>query len=178
MPRESQEKRLARYRDRIDASRQWRDNKGYVQTWRRMIDLYRGQQIQGEGDQAMVNMAFSVQNVVVAAVTTQYPKFTVAPNVVGQDDQAIIAEAVLNYAWKHYNFHDEFQSAVVDTCMVGHGWLKIGWRYREHGDGDPLARGTDDAGREHQAADGRDGPGCGHRPWLRKRCRPAIGPGD
>jgi hypothetical protein len=129
--RESQEKRLARYRDRIEASRQWRENKGYVQTWRRMIDLYRGQQIQGEGDQAMVNMAFSVHNVVVAAVTTQYPKFTVSPNQIGQDDQAVIAEAVLNYAWKHYQFHDEFQAAVVDTSMIGHGWLKIGWRYRE-----------------------------------------------
>jgi len=72
-----------------------------------------------------------VMNVVVAAVTTQYPKFTVSPNQIGQDPQATIAEAVLNYAWRHYDFHDEFQAAVVDMCMVGHGWLKVGWRYQE-----------------------------------------------
>jgi len=72
-----------------------------------------------------------VMNVVVAAVTTQYPKFTVSPNQIGQDDQATIAEAVLNYAWRHYECHDEFQAAVIDMCMVGHGWLKVGWRYEE-----------------------------------------------
>jgi hypothetical protein len=133
MARETQEQRLARYRDRIDASRRWRENQGYVETWRRMIDLYRGRQGEDDddGDQAMVNLCFSVMNVVVAAVTTQYPKFTVSPNQIGQDPQATIAEAVLNYAWRHYNCHDEFQAAVIDMCMVGHGWLKVGWRYEE-----------------------------------------------
>jgi hypothetical protein len=131
--RETQEQRLAKYRDRITASRRWRENQGYVETWRRMIDLYRGRQgtEDSEVDEAVVNLCFSVMNVVVAAVTTQYPKFTVAPNQLGQDDQAVIAEAVLNYAWRHYNFHDEFQQAVIDMCMVGHGWLKVGWRYEE-----------------------------------------------
>jgi hypothetical protein len=131
--RETQEQRLAKYRDRITASRRWRENEGYVATWRRMIDLYRGRQgtEDSEVDEAMVNLCFSVMNVVVAAVTTQYPKFTVSPNQIGQDDQATIAEAVLNYAWRHYECHDEFQAAVIDMCMVGHGWLKIGWRYEE-----------------------------------------------
>lgn len=133
MARETQEQKLARYRDRVEASRRWRENQGYVESWRRMIDLYRGRQgsQDDECDEAMVNLCFSVMNVVVAAVTTQYPKFTVAPNQMGQDPQATIAEAVLNYAWRHYNFHDEFQSAVIDMCMVGHGWLKVGWRYEE-----------------------------------------------
>lgn len=133
MPRETQEQRLARYRDRIAGSRAWRESEGYVATWRRMIDLYRGRQgTQADDcDEAMVNLCFSVMNVVVAAVTTQYPKFTVSPNQVGQDPQAVIAEAVLNYVWRHYDFHDEFQAAVIDMCMVGHGWLKVGWRYQE-----------------------------------------------
>lgn len=136
MARQTLEQRLAAERDRIDASRQWRESEGYVDRWRRMIDLYRGKQIDSQGedgpyDQAMVNLAFSIQNTVVAAVTTQYPKFTVSPNVIGQDDQATIAEAVLNYCWRHYGFHPEFQAAVNDMCMIGHGWLKVGWRYRE-----------------------------------------------
>jgi hypothetical protein len=131
--RETQERRLQRYRDKIDSSRQWRESQGYVELWRTMIDLYRGKQWEGAGeeDKAIVNLAFAVTNIVLASVTTQYPKFTVAPNVMDQDAQATIAEAVLNYSWRHYNFHDEFCSAVVDMCMVGHGWLKVGWRYKE-----------------------------------------------
>jgi hypothetical protein len=133
--RQTLEQRLAAERDRIEASRQWREGEGYVARWRRMIDLYRGKQLESQGeepyDQAMVNLAFSIQNTVVASVTTQYPKFTVSPNVIGQDAQATIAEAVLNYCWRHYGFHAEFQAAVNDMCMLGHGWLKVGWRYRE-----------------------------------------------
>jgi hypothetical protein len=130
------EKQLQQHRDKIEASRRWRQNEGYVSTWTRMIDLYRGRQLHQQDpetayDQAMVNLAFSIQNIIVASVTTQHPKFTVSANVIGQDDQATIAEAVLNYAWRHYGFHTEFQNAVNDMCMVGHGWLKIGWRYKE-----------------------------------------------
>jgi hypothetical protein len=132
MARETQAQRLQKYRDCIDSSRRWRENKGYVELWKRMIDLYRGKQVEGLNDKAMINMAFAVHNIVVASVTTQFPKFTVSPNVIGQDDQATVAEAVLNYAWRHYNFHDEFQAAVNDMCMIGHGWMKVGWRYKEH----------------------------------------------
>lgn len=132
MARLTQEQRLARYRDRISTSRQWREDQGYVDTWRRMIDLYRGKQVADEGDQAVVNLAFSIANIVTSSVTTQYPKFTVNPNIIGQDAKATIAEAVLNYSWQHYNFHDDFQAAVVDMCHVGHGWLKVGWRYKTH----------------------------------------------
>ena len=136
MPRVTLEKQLQQHRDKIEASRRWRQNEGYVSTWTRMIDLYRGRQLHQQDpetayDQAMVNLAFSIQNIIVASVTTQHPKFTVSANVIGQDDQATIAEAVLNYAWRHYGFHTEFQNAVNDMCMVGHGWLKIGWRYKE-----------------------------------------------
>ena len=134
MARETQATKLARYRDRIEAGRNWREERGFIDTWRRMIDLYRGRvtwDTDDPDDHAIVNMAFAVHNIVLSSVTTQYPKFTVAPNVIGQDDKATIAEAVLNYSWKHYDFHDDFQAAIVDICMIGHGWLKVGWRYEE-----------------------------------------------
>jgi hypothetical protein len=132
MPRLTQAERLARYRARIEASRRWRENRGYVDTWKRLIDLYRGKaDTTAPDDTAMVNMAFAVHNIVVASVTTQYPKFTVSPNQMDQDAQAIIAEAVLNYAWRHHDCQDDFQLAVNDCSMVGHGWLKVGWRYEE-----------------------------------------------
>lgn len=133
MSRESQAEQLARCRAKIDHAIRWRMNKGYTANWRRLIDAYAGQQIPAgyKGDRALVNMAFAVANIVVASTTTQYPKFTVKATKMNLDDQAVIAEAVLNYMWQHYDCHDEFQQSVVDFTQVGHGWLKVGWCLEE-----------------------------------------------
>ena len=133
MPRKSQADRLEEYRSKIEHSIRWRQNEGYTATWRRMIEAYKGEQMpEGwEGDRSIVNMSFAVANIVVASVSTQYPKFTVKATKMGFDDQATIAEAVLNYLWQHYEFQDDFQQAVTDDVHIGHGWLKVGWRYHE-----------------------------------------------
>lgn len=133
MPRETQAESLARFRSKIDHAIRWRMQKNYTATWRRLIDAYAGEQIPPEykGDRALVNMAFAVANIVVASTTTQYPKFTVKATKMNLDDQATIAEAVLNYLWQHYDCHEEFQQSVVDFTQVGHGWLKVGWCFEE-----------------------------------------------
>lgn len=134
MARETQAETLGRFRAKIDHAIRWRMGKGYTATWRRLIDAYAGEQIPPEykGDRALVNMAFAVANIVVASTTTQYPKFTVKATKMNLDDQAVIAEAVLNYLWQHYDCHEEFQQSVVDFTQVGHGWLKVGWCYEEY----------------------------------------------
>ena len=42
-----------------------------------------------------------------------------------------MTEAVVNYWWKHYKVRPEFRRAVKDFLIVGHGWLKCGYRYVE-----------------------------------------------
>jgi hypothetical protein len=135
MARKTQEYRLSECRDKIAFCRRYRQNKDLSGTWNRMVDMYRGLQWgstdRDDQDAVVVNMAYAICNVVQSSVTTQYPKFIVSPTTMGHDAQAVIAEAVLNYLWRHYDFQDQFRLAVKDFVIMGHGWLKVGWRYHE-----------------------------------------------
>jgi hypothetical protein len=133
MARPSNNEILARYRKKITQSKRWRREEYYDDTWRRLVDLYQGKHYEhyAEEDRILVNLAFSTVNVIAPSISVNYPKITV--NAVNPDNagQAVIAEAVVNYWWRHRNFKDHFRSAVKDFLIVGHGWLKVGYRYVE-----------------------------------------------
>lgn len=133
MARPSNNEILARYRKKITQSKRWRREEYYDDTWRRLVDLYQGKHYEhyADEDRILVNLAFSTVNVIAPSISVNYPKITV--NAVNPDNagQAVIAEAVVNYWWRHRNFKDHFRSAVKDFLIVGHGWLKVGYRYVE-----------------------------------------------
>jgi len=133
MARPSNTEILAKYRKKITQSKRWRREESYDDTWRRLVDLYRGRHYEhyAEEDRILVNLAFSTVNVIAPSIAVNYPKITV--NAVDPDNapQAVIAEAVVNYWWRNRNFKDHFQRAVKDFLIVGHGWLKVGYRYVE-----------------------------------------------
>jgi len=133
MARPSNNEILAKYRKKITQSKRWRREEYYDDTWRRLVDLYQGKHYEhyAEEDRILVNLAFSTVNVIAPSISVNYPKITV--NAVNPDNagQAVIAEAVVNYWWRHRNFKDHFRSAVKDFLIVGHGWLKVGYRYVE-----------------------------------------------
>jgi len=124
---------LAKYRKKITASKRWRREEHYDDTWRRLIDLYRGRQYDhyADEDRVLVNLAFSTINVIAPSIAVNYPK--IAVNAVNPDNaaNAVIAEAVVNYWWRHRDFKHHFRRAVKDFLIVGHGWLKVGYRYVE-----------------------------------------------
>lgn len=125
---------LKRYRDRIKLSQRWREDEGHVYTWRRLIDLYRGKTftaVRAGEDKIAVNVAFSTINVIGPSVAVNNPKISVNAAKPDFEDQATITEAVINYWWRHYEVLPEFRRAVDDFLIVGHGWLKTGWRYDE-----------------------------------------------
>jgi hypothetical protein len=133
MARPSNSEILAKYRKKITQSKRWRREESYDDTWRRLVDLYRGKHYEhyAEEDRILVNLAFSTVNVIAPSIAVNYPKITV--NAVDPDKapQAVIAEAVVNYWWRNRNFKEHFQRAVKDFLVVGHGWLKVGYRYVE-----------------------------------------------
>lgn len=133
MARPSNSDYLARYRKKIDASKKWRKEESFDDTWRRLIDLYKGRHYEyfTDEDRILVNMAFSTINVIYPSISVNYPKITV--NAVNPENSAnaTIAEAVVNYWWRHRNIKDQFRTAVKDFLIVGHGWLKVGYRYVE-----------------------------------------------
>lgn len=133
MARKSNSERLAIYRKRLDTSKRWRKEEGYDQIWRRMSDLYRGRHYEyfSDSDRLLVNICFSTVNVIVPSVSVNYPKVIVNATKPEQAAQAVIAEAVVNYWWRHQNIKEELKAAVKDMVIFGHGWVKVGYRYVE-----------------------------------------------
>lgn len=133
MARPSNSDLLAKYRKKMTTSRRWRREEHYDNTWKRLVDLYRGRHYEHftDEDRVLVNLAFSTINVIAPSIAVNYPKVTV--NAVNPENapNAVIAEAVVNYWWRHRDFKDHFRRAVKDFLIVGHGWLKVGYRYVE-----------------------------------------------
>jgi len=124
---------LARYRKKITSSKQWRKEESYDATWKRLIDLYRGQHYEhfSDEDRILVNMAFSTVNVIAPSISVNYPKITVAAVDPENAAQAVIAEAVVNYWWRHREIKSQFRRGVKDLLIVGHAWMKVGYKYVE-----------------------------------------------
>ena len=123
--------RLAKMR--LEASKKWRKQDGYDGLWKRMNDLYRGKHFDDykNEDQMLVNIAFSTVNVISPSISVNYPKITVNATSAEFAPQAVIAEAVVNYWWRHKDIRTEFRRAVKDMLAFGHGWIKVGYRFVE-----------------------------------------------
>jgi len=147
MARQSNADRLSTYRKRIDYSRRWRQNEGYDNLWQRMINLYRGRQYRGVaiGDRLLVNICFSIINTLAPAVAIGRPKINVNPRRYEDGDKAVVTEAIINYWWQHYDCQPEFQRAVKDYLILGHGWIKTGYRFVEEEKLDKIDNTADEA---------------------------------
>lgn len=133
MARRSNSELLKDYRQRLESSKRWRKEDGYDAVWRRLVDLYKGKQFNSysEEDRVLVNMVFSTVNVIAPSIAVNYPKITV--NAVNPENapNAVITEAVVNYWWRFKDIATEFRRAVKDFIIVGHGWVKVGYRFVE-----------------------------------------------
>lgn len=133
MARRSNTELLKDYRQRLESSKRWRKEDGYDAVWRRLVDLYKGKQFNSysEEDRVLVNMVFSTVNVIAPSIAVNYPKITV--NAVNPENapNAVITEAVVNYWWRYKDIATEFRRAVKDFVVVGHGWVKVGYRFVE-----------------------------------------------
>jgi hypothetical protein len=134
MARTSRKNLLTNYRACLEHAIRFREEEGYDAMWVRMTDLYRGRHLpttMSEEDQLVVNVSFSTINVIYPSVSVNYPKITVAPNKPEDEDRAVFTEAIINYQWKHFELQDPFRLAVKDYLIMGHGWLKVGWKFTE-----------------------------------------------
>jgi len=133
MARKNSADHLKHAKMRLEASKKWRKQDGYDGLWKRMNDLYRGKHFDDykNQDQMLVNIAFSTINVISPSISVNYPKITVNATSAEFAPQAVVAEAVVNYWWKHKDIRTEFRRAVKDMLAFGHGWIKVGYRFVE-----------------------------------------------
>jgi hypothetical protein len=146
MARQSNSDKLSMYRKRVDSSKSWRKNEQYDNLWNRMINLYRGRHYRGNtvGDRLLVNISFSTINTLAPAVSIGRPKILVNPRRPDDGDKAIVTEEIINYWWQHYECQPEFQRAVKDYLILGHGWVKTGYRFVEEADVDNIEYTADE----------------------------------
>ena len=138
MARISNREIITKYRSRIEQSRQWRREENYDDLWDRMINLYRGKHYRttSDEDRLLVNIAFATINVIGPSVSVNHPKITVNAKKYDDADRAVVTEAIVNYWWRHYDCQRDFRRAVKDMLIVGHGWLKTGYRFVERTEGE------------------------------------------
>jgi len=138
MARISNQELITRYREKIEQSRRWRREDNYDKTWKRMIDMYRGKHFlnSSDEDRMLINDAFATINVIWPSVSVNHPKITVNARRYEDAPKAIVTEEVVNYWWRHYECQSEFRRAVKDMLIVGHGWLKTGYRFVEKTEGE------------------------------------------
>lgn len=130
----SKKERLERYQRNLDLSARWRKHEGYDDTWERMINLYRMKvfpKALTTEERIAIAVAFASINVIYPAISVNYPKITVNGRKPEDDDPAVIVEAVINYWWRTYGYKKHFRLAAKDFLIIGHGWLKVGYRYKE-----------------------------------------------
>lgn len=133
MARTSNKDLLGRYRSKLTQSKRWRKNEEYDDMWRRMVDMYRGKHYDNlsDHDRSLVNMAFSTINVIGPSVSVNHPKIIVSARRPEDADRATVTEAIVNYWWRHYDCQRQFRKAVKDQLIIGHGWVKTGYRFVE-----------------------------------------------
>jgi len=136
MARETKAEKFARVQDRLELGRRWRTDEGYDAKWRRMIDLYRGKTFWNANrlsteDRISVNLAFSTINVIAPSIAVNHPKITVAPTREEDQDRAVFVESIVNYLWRHHDYRKPFRQSVKDFLIIGHGWIKVGWKFTE-----------------------------------------------
>src|SRR6056300_546127 len=130
MARPSNSDRLKRLSQEVNRSIKWRDDSRRDDLWKRMIDLYRGKHYKSlsKEDRMVINMAFATKNVIAPSIAVNNPKFVVSARKPEGAAQAVITEEVLNYMWRTHKYQDEFRLAVDDFLVMGHGWIKVGYK--------------------------------------------------
>jgi hypothetical protein len=130
MGRPKNEDILKRQIMKLRQSQRWRKSEDRDDLWERMVNLYRGKHYKNSSkeDRMLVNLAFATKNVIAPSVAINNPKFAVNARKPETASQAIITEQVLNYLWRTHKYQDEFRLAVDDFLVIGHGWLKVGYK--------------------------------------------------
>jgi hypothetical protein len=133
MARKSNSELLKGYREHIEQSSRWRREEGFDDLWKRMVDMYRGKQYFADSDEdrLLVNIAFATINVLSPSVSVNYPKITVNARNYDDKDRSIITEEIINYWWRHFECQEEFRRSIKDFLIMGHGWVKTGYRFVE-----------------------------------------------
>lgn len=115
----------------IEATVKWRDGIGNKQGWKRYINEYKNNwdflNTSVSVPIVPVNLVYAYTKTEIARLYFRDPWITV--NAKRQEDigSAQIAEQIINYTWGELKLKAQIKLALLDTILVGHAWIKIGY---------------------------------------------------
>lgn len=122
-------------KDRVTYATKWRAGAKYDEKWSKLIRMYASQydypELSAYEDVVAPNLMFSTANVIIPSIVVNHPKITVTARKPEGVENAAVVEAVSNYNWEHFDFHEEVKLMVKDFVVVGHGWCKVTWELEE-----------------------------------------------
>ena len=116
---------------RIESSVKFREKEDGEKGWRRFLEMYQGVYPSIGSNSARrvipINLVFSYVHTEIPRLYFRDPFISV--NAMGQGfiDRAKILEVAVNYLLRELNFKHEIFKVLLDTLLVGHGWLKFGY---------------------------------------------------
>jgi hypothetical protein len=108
-----------------------RDDEGKKAGWQRFIDEYRNEwgflQKSVSIPIIPINLIYAYTKTEIARLYFRDPWITVNPKRVEDIGASQIAEQIINYTWGELNLKQEIKKALLETILVGHSYLKVGY---------------------------------------------------
>lgn len=115
---------------RIKRSLKYRDKIKKEQEWERLIKEYGGKyDIKLSGIAAPpINLVFGYVDTASARIYFRDPYMSINPKGVDSIGAARVIELDVNYSFKAMNLKRTVRQGLIDTFLVGHGWVKLGYK--------------------------------------------------
>lgn len=115
----------------LNKTEKWMKQKASDGNWTRYIDEYKGKWDALQGALTIpvipINLVYAYVKTEIARLYFQDPWITVNPKRMEDIGAAQIAEQIINYIWNELNLKREVKLALLETLLVGHSWIKLGY---------------------------------------------------
>lgn len=144
---------------KIQATLEWRENYwNGMKAWKRYMSLYIGDHWKSgrtlgidepsserPNDRITVNVTGSTILLAKSFLVKSNPKFIIKPRKPEDVISVQLKEEAVNYEWKERDVQSHMRDAVLDSLIIGHGIVKIGFtferpKYRKKSDGNADTR--------------------------------------
>lgn len=127
----SPKEEVSKWHNRLKDARTYRDQISRTQGWERFINEYKGNYDVGSLGLSMsvipINLVFAFAHTEIPRLYFKDPYITINPKGMGFVKSAKILEVVINYLVRELNIKNELLKCLLDTLLVGHGWIKYGY---------------------------------------------------
>lgn len=145
---------LERYRSMLKTSKRFR-SQYYEDKWLDFLDQYNNRPADDSpecNDKLLINYSLSTVRTIQSSTIVRNPKISVNPRNRESVVPALVAQHAVNREWEEQSWNRELKAAQLDKLILGHGWLKVGYRLtstktfdRENIDDEALAKAREEA---------------------------------